>query len=49
MGIDARLITCAFSGGSSTIADPNNPNMMDLSGFDSAAPNAIKEFALGNI
>jgi 60 kDa SS-A/Ro ribonucleoprotein len=45
----SKLITCAFSGGKSTIADPNDAGMIDLAGFDSAAPQLIREFSLGNI
>lgn len=45
----ARMFTCAFTGGRSTIADPNDSGMMDLSGFDSAAPGILREFALGNV
>lgn len=30
-----------------TIADPNDPGMLDIVGFDSAAPEVISNFALG--
>ena len=29
-----------------TVADPNNPNMMDFVGFDSSTPAAIQAFVL---
>jgi len=32
-----------------TIADPNDAGMMDVVGFDSAAPQVISNFARGEI
>lgn len=49
MGIDARLIVCAMCANEFTIADPNDPGMMDMAGFDSAAPEVIRNFTLGEI
>jgi 60 kDa SS-A/Ro ribonucleoprotein len=48
-GIDARLIVCAMSSNGFTLADPNDAGMMDMAGFDSAAPEIIRSFALGDI
>ena len=31
-----------------TIADPQDRGMLDMVGFDSAAPQVISDFALGN-
>lgn len=49
MGIDARLIVCAMSATSFTIADPSDAGMLDIAGFDSAAPEIIRTFAMGEI
>ncbi len=49
MGIDARLIVCAMTSNEFTLADPNDPGMLDMAGFDSAAPNVIRSFAMGEI
>lgn len=45
----ARLIVCGMASNSFTIADPNDPMMMDVVGFDTNAPQAIQEFVLGHI
>lgn len=44
MGIDARLIVVAMTANGRTIADPTDPGMLDVSGFDSAVPGLISEF-----
>ncbi|GAA1605376.1 MULTISPECIES: TROVE domain-containing protein [Kribbella] len=44
MGIDARLVVVAMSASRSTIADPSDPGMLDISGFDSAVPGLISDF-----
>ncbi|EDO47247.1 predicted protein [Nematostella vectensis] len=48
-GIDAKLIVCAMTSNGFTLADPNDPGMLDMAGFDSAAPQVMNEFILGNI
>jgi 60 kDa SS-A/Ro ribonucleoprotein len=48
-GIAARLIVVGMTAGRFTIADPNDAGMLDLVGFDSAAPRIITEFAAGRI
>lgn len=48
-GIDARLIVCAMESNGFTIADPDDAGMLDMAGFDSAAPEVIRNFALGEI
>jgi 60 kDa SS-A/Ro ribonucleoprotein len=40
----AKLIVCGTSVTDFTIADPNDPGMMDIVGFDSAAPQLIQSF-----
>lgn len=41
---DAKLIVCGTSVTSFTIADPKDPGMLDIVGFDSAAPQLIQQF-----
>jgi 60 kDa SS-A/Ro ribonucleoprotein len=43
----AQLIVCATSSTSFTIADPNDPGMFDICGFDSSAPAMISEIMSG--
>ncbi len=49
MGIDAKLVVCASTATDFTIADPKDPGMLDVCGFDSAVPQVIREFSLGNL
>ena len=49
MKIDAKLIVCAMSSNGFTLADPNDPGMLDMAGFDSAAPLVINNFVTGLI
>jgi 60 kDa SS-A/Ro ribonucleoprotein len=44
-GIPARLVVVGMTSNGFTIADPNDPGMMDVVGFDPATPQAIAEFA----
>ena len=46
-GIDAKLIVCGMASNGFTIADPNDRGMLDIVGFDSAAPEVISNFTLG--
>lgn len=41
---DAKLIVCGTSVTNFTIADPKDPGMLDIVGFDSAAPQLIQSF-----
>lgn len=43
-GIDAKLVVAGVTSTGFTLADPNDPGMLDVVGFDSAAPNLIAEF-----
>lgn len=43
-GIDAKLVVAAFSSVPFTIADPKDPGMLDIAGFDSAVPRIIADF-----
>ena len=46
---DAKLIVVGMTSNGFTIADPEDPGMLDMAGFDSAAPQVMREFILGNI
>ncbi|CAG2223602.1 SSA2 [Mytilus edulis] len=44
---DARLIVVGMVSNGFSIADPNDPFMMDVVGFDTAAPKAMSNFVMG--
>lgn len=44
MGIDAKLIVVGMTATNFTVADPADAGMLDVVGFDSAAPNIMSEF-----
>ncbi|CAF0810672.1 unnamed protein product [Didymodactylos carnosus] len=46
---EAKLIVCGMTATQFSIADPNDGGMLDIAGFDSAAPQIISQFALGLI
>ena len=46
-GIDARLIVVGMTSTGFSIADPDDPGMLDVVGFDAAVPNLISEFSRG--
>ncbi|MBS1715691.1 MAG: TROVE domain-containing protein [Armatimonadetes bacterium] len=45
-GIGAKLIVVGMCANRFTIADPHDPGMLDVVGFDTAVPQAMHEFAL---
>jgi 60 kDa SS-A/Ro ribonucleoprotein len=45
----AKLIVVAFTAGKFTVANPEDRGMLDMVGFDSSAPDIMREFILGNI
>ncbi len=47
MGIAARLIVVGMTATEFSIADPNRADMLDVVGFDSAAPGVMTDFARG--
>lgn len=49
MGIDARLIVVGMTATEVSIADPTDPGMLDIAGFDSAVPNLIADFSRGAV
>lgn len=46
-GIDAQLVVVGMTSTEFTIADPSDPGMLDVAGFDSAVPNLIGDFSRG--
>ena len=46
-GIDARLIVVGMVSNGFSIADPADPGMLDVVGFDTATPQLISDFARG--
>ena len=46
---DAKLIVVGMAANNFTIADPEDAGMFDIAGFDSAAPEAMRNFVLGLI
>lgn len=49
MGINARLIVVGMTSTGFTIADPSDPGMLDVAGFDASVPNVISDFAVGAV
>jgi 60 kDa SS-A/Ro ribonucleoprotein len=48
-GIPAKLIVVGMAGTKFTVADPNDAGMLDVVGFDSAAPGVMADFSAGRI
>jgi 60 kDa SS-A/Ro ribonucleoprotein len=46
-GIDARLVVVGMVSNGFSIADPADPGMLDVVGFDNATPQLISDFARG--
>ena len=46
---NSKLIVCGLTSNGFTIADPMDPGMLDMVGFDSAGPEVMRNFALGMI
>lgn len=46
-GIDASLVVVGMVSNGFSIADPDDPGMLDVVGFDTATPQLISEFARG--
>jgi 60 kDa SS-A/Ro ribonucleoprotein len=50
MGVpDAKLIVVSMVASDFSIADPDDPNMMDVIGFNTSTPQLISEFIRGEI
>jgi 60 kDa SS-A/Ro ribonucleoprotein len=48
-GINAKLIVVAMTSNGFSIADPNDGGMLDVVGFDTAAPKLIADFSAGRV
>ena len=48
-GIPARVVVLAMTPTKFSIADPNDPGMLDVAGFDTATPRIIRDFSAGLI
>jgi len=48
-GIDARLVVVGMVSNGFSIADPADPGMLDVVGFDTATPQLISDFARGAV
>jgi 60 kDa SS-A/Ro ribonucleoprotein len=48
-GIAARLAVCGMVSNGFTIADPADPGMLDVVGFDTAAPAVMADFMAGRV
>ena len=46
---DAKLIVIGMTSNGFSIADPDDPNMLDMPGFDSNGPQVMKDFIGGSI
>ena len=44
-GIPAKLVVCGMVSNGFTIADPDDDGMLDVVGFDTAAPRVMADFA----
>ncbi len=44
LGIDAKLVVCGMVANGFSIADPTDGGMLDVVGFDTAAPNVMSNF-----
>ena len=48
-GIEAQLVVVGMVSNGFSIADPSDPGMLDVVGFDTATPQVISGFAAGRI
>lgn len=46
---DARLVVVAMTATGSSLCDPQSPDSMDISGFDSVCPQLISDFSAGRL
>ena len=47
--IPARLAVISMTAGGSTLADPDDAGMMDMTGFDASGPEILRQFAIGQL
>lgn len=48
-GIDAKLVVVGMASNGFTLADPEDGGMLDVVGFDTAAPRIMADFAMGKL
>ena len=48
-GRTPRLVVVGMVSNGFSIADPNDPGMLDVVGFDTATPQLISDFAAGTL
>lgn len=48
-GIDARLVVVGMTATDVSLADPSDAGMLDVAGFDAAAPGLIADFSRGDL
>lgn len=48
-GIPARMVVVGMTANNFTIANPNDPGMLDVVGFSTDTPSVISEFVAGNL
>jgi 60 kDa SS-A/Ro ribonucleoprotein len=48
-GINAKLVVVGMTSNGFSVADPNDGGMLDVVGFDSAAPALIADFSAGRV
>jgi 60 kDa SS-A/Ro ribonucleoprotein len=46
---DARLVVVGMASNGFSIADPADPGMLDVVGFDAATPQVMADFAAGRV
>lgn len=46
---DAKLVVVGLTATNFTIADPKDPGMLDVVGFDTAMPGLVRNFVMGEI
>jgi len=47
MGIDAKMVVIGMTATEFTLADPSDAGMLDVIGFDAAAPSVVSDFVTG--
>lgn len=48
-GIPARLVVVGMTSTEFTIADPSDPGMLDVAGFDTGVPQMVSDFSAGRV
>lgn len=49
LGLDTKLIVVGMTATDVSIAEPGDPGMLDVAGFDSAVPSLVTDFARGDL